>query len=187
MEITEDPAPKELIQPDPPKKIVLGNLKSTTKIPRLSSFNGDAESLETDTNANDEDNKDEAISSRNQPFLIKDLQNVWKEFASLRRKKGKAQEQHIFVQPFILNPDGFTITLELNNSLQTDILEEIKSDLVQFLRNKLQNDLIVLESTLKKENGKKMLYTNQEKLNYMADKNPAVADLQNKLGLDPDY
>ena len=129
----------------------------------------------------------EISEHRTEKFSKDELGHAWKEFASFRRKNGKAQEQHIFVQPYDLEEDGSTISLELSNPLQEDILEEIKSDLVQFLRNKLENDSIMVETRLRKENGKKMLYTNREKLDHIADKNPVVKDLQKKLGLDPEY
>jgi len=91
------------------------------------------------------------------------------------------------VQPYKLAEDGSSIVIELNNSLQMDILEEIKSDLIHYLRNKLQNDNIIVTPKVSKENGKKMLYTNKEKLDHLAEKNPLVNELQKKLGLDPDY
>ena len=40
---------------------------------------------------------------------------------------------------------------------------------------------------MKKENGKKLLYTNKEKFEHLAEKNSAVRQLQEKLGLDPDF
>ena len=183
---------KDVVKSDSPspelaKSLSSGALKTTTRIPSISPVDPNDNPPGSNSEDADAATKAEPESFRNEVFELKDLQEAWKEFASLRRKKGKAQEQHIFVQPYELMPDGFTITLELNNSLQTDILEEIRSDLVQYLRNKLENDSIILEAMLKKENGKKMLYTNKEKLDHMAEKNPLVNDLQNKLGLDPDY
>jgi hypothetical protein len=175
------------IESEKPEKIISETLRTTIKIPRFSSRDQEEESSDFNGDEISKQKDLEPEEFKMEPFQIADIQEAWKEFASVRRKTGKAQEQHIFVQPYQLNEDGITLTLDLNNSLQMDILEEIKSDLVQYLRNKLQNDMIQLEVKLQKENNKKMLYTNQEKFNHMVEKNPLVADLQNKLGLDPDY
>jgi DNA polymerase-3 subunit gamma/tau len=189
LEAEESPEKIELPQPSPElsQKLESGSLRRTTKIPSLTSLKGDissSKSSEADT-TDTEDPKTE--KSRNEPFELTDLEMAWKDFSSLRRKQGKAQEQHIFAQPYNLAEDGTSIIIELNNSLQMDILEEIRSDLVLFLRNKLQNDTIMVIPKVTKENGKKMLYTNKEKLDHMAEKNPLVSELQEKLGLDPDF
>lgn len=183
--------PEEIDTPEPSpelsKKLESGSLKKTTKIPSLTSIEGDTTPLKSQDDEKDNSEEEENNKSRNEPFEVTDLEAAWKEFSSVRRKKGKAQEQNIFVQPYKLDDDGSSIVIELNNSLQMDILEEIRSDLVQYLRNKLQNDNIMVTPKVSKENGKKMLYTNKEKLNHLAEKNPLVNEIQKKLGLDPDY
>jgi DNA polymerase-3 subunit gamma/tau len=183
--------PEEIDTPEPSpelsKKLESGSLKKTTKIPSLTSIEGDTTPLKSQDDQKENSEEEENNKSRNEPFEVPDLEAAWKEFSSVRRKKGKAQEQNIFVQPYKLDDDGSSIVIELNNSLQMDILEEIRSDLVQYLRNKLQNDNIMVTPKVSKENGKKMLYTNKEKLNHLAEKNPLVNEIQKKLGLDPDY
>jgi DNA polymerase-3 subunit gamma/tau len=168
------------------RKLESKNLRKTTKIPSVTKINGDVEKG-TEVESSTGEVTDAKSEERNSEFTPDALSEAWKEFASIRRKSGKAQEQHIFVQPYELAEDGTTILLELNNAIQEPILEEIKSDLVQFLRNRLENDHIMIESHLKKENGKKLLYTNKEKLDHLAEKNPLVKELQTKLGLDPEF
>ena len=167
------------------KKIESGSLRKTTRIPSLGAINGDVE--EKNDENGDSSSETATSETREKRFTDKDLEAVWKEFGSIRRKQGKAQEQHIFVQPYKLDENTSLITIELNNSLQQDILNEIRGDFVQYLRNKLENDHIQLQVKLQKDNGKKLLYTNKEKYDHLAEKNPAVQHLQKKLGLDPDF
>jgi len=57
-----------------------------------------------------------------------------------------------------------------------------------FLREKLNNSIIKIEGDLQKEkSGNNKLYTNKEKFEHLAEKNPMVKNLQEKLGLDPDF
>ncbi len=78
------------------------------------------------------------------------------------------------------------ITLKLTNLIQQDILEDFKSELLQHLRDSLDNDQITLDVDILKGDETKMIYTNKEKFNHLAEKNPNLKILQERLGLDPD-
>lgn len=177
---------QEQDHPMPAKKLESSVLRRTARLPSITDLNTEEGNMEPD-DGSDETGSEDSNKSRNESFNHEDLEQAWKSFASIRRKQGKAQEQHIFTQPYTILDDGVTIVIELNNSLQTDILEEIKSDFVQYLRNKLSNDSIMIGTKLTKDNGKKKLYTSKEKLDYLAQKNPIVGELQKKLGLDPEF
>jgi DNA polymerase-3 subunit gamma/tau len=40
---------------------------------------------------------------------------------------------------------------------------------------------------MKEAGSKKVMYTNKEKFDYLAEKNPALKDLKERLGLDMDF
>lgn len=64
-------------------------------------------------------------------------------------------------------------------------LESFRIDLVHFLRRKLQNDLVNIRAELiEAAPTEKKLYTQQEKLEFLVDKFPAIKALKEKLGLD---
>lgn len=64
----------------------------------------------------------------------------------------------------------------------------MKLDLLTFLREKLGNDTIQLGGEIKTvAAGKKVLYTNREKLDHLMEKNPVVKELKDKFGLDTDF
>lgn len=80
-----------------------------------------------------------------------------------------------------------TIVLHLMNPVQETLLNEMKSDLMQFIRENLQNYSIQVTGENKNTDSKKVIYTNREKFEHLAEKNPLLLELKEKLGLDPDF
>ena len=66
-------------------------------------------------------------------------------------------------------------------------MERFRMDLVSYLRRELNNDEIKLKTTIVEEEISRKLYTSQDKLNYLIEKNPKILELQKRLGLDTDY
>jgi DNA polymerase-3 subunit gamma/tau len=60
-------------------------------------------------------------------------------------------------------------------------------ELQGFLRTSLKNSKIILDSVVEEVKNEDMMYTNKEKFDHLAKKYPALTELQQKLGLDPDY
>lgn len=133
-----------------------------------------------------EESKEEKIGSslkQDEPIVENKLREVWKEYAEQR--KNQVAEYHILNQPFIVKNN--VITLLLNNPIEEPLLQGIKSDLVGYLREKLNNSTLQVEGELQQNNTKRKAYTNKEKFEYLLEKNPLLKELQEKLGLDPDY
>ena len=120
------------------------------------------------------------------PFDSDELQDVWVAFAKLRQQQNdSATEQMVLNRALTLNDSLIHITLD--NTLQVDFLTEVKPELLGYLRDKLQNSRIQLEHTVTKHEMKKMIYSSQDKYNFMADKNPALHELRKVLNLEVDY
>lgn len=81
------------------------------------------------------------------------------------------------------------VIIQLHNHFQETLLDEIRLDLLTFLRDRLGNDSIQLGGEIKApvDTGKKMLYTNKEKFDHLMEKNPVVKELKDKFGLDTDF
>lgn len=79
------------------------------------------------------------------------------------------------------------VIVHLHNPVQESLLETLKSDLLTFLREKLNNSAIQLTGELKPHDEKKVLYTNRDKFDHLVEKNPALKDLKERLGLDTDF
>ena len=83
--------------------------------------------------------------------------------------------------------ENHTVTVSIPNEALTVSFEKFRSDLLQHLRDALQNDHIMLKSQVVQIEKEQMLYTDREKFNYLKEKYPALKDLQKKLGLDPEF
>jgi DNA polymerase-3 subunit gamma/tau len=94
-------------------------------------------------------------------------------------------EYHLLNQAYTLNNN--IITLQLTNPIEEPLLQGLKSDLVAFLREKTNNSTLQVEGAMQQNNTKRKAYTNKEKFEYLVEKNPLLKELQEKLGLDPDY
>lgn len=120
------------------------------------------------------------------PFTIEELQEVWRSFARIRQQQNdSASEQLVLNRELVL--EGTTIHLTLDNSLQVGYLTEVKPDLLGYLRTELQNSQIQLEHQVVVQEVKKMIYSSQDKYNFLAEKNPALHELRKVLNLEVDY
>ncbi len=86
-----------------------------------------------------------------------------------------------------LTLDGTIIRLTLDNTLQVGVLNDFKLELVSYLRSQLQNSQLQLEHVVNLQDVKKMIYSPQDKFNFLAEKNPALHDLRKALNLEVDY
>lgn len=88
-------------------------------------------------------------------------------------------------QPYDFKND--IITLTLTSPLQEDLINDFRTEIVQYLRKELQNKQIGISTKLVKPEARKMIYTAHEKFNYLAEKHPNLLILKERLGLDPDF
>jgi DNA polymerase-3 subunit gamma/tau len=120
------------------------------------------------------------------PFVLEQLQATWNAFARLRHQQyDSATEQLVLNRELVLN--GTVIRINLDNTLQVGYLTDLKPDLMGYLREQLQNSQVQLEHTVTLQEVKKMIYSSQDKFNFMAEKNPALLELRKTLNLEVDY
>jgi DNA polymerase-3 subunit gamma/tau len=127
-----------------------------------------------------------APSRPDKPFSLEELQDSWLTFAKIRHSQNdSATEQLVLNRELTL--DGTTIHITLDNTLQVGYLTELKPELLGYLRTELQNSKILVEHTVVVQEVKKMIYSSQDKFNYLAEKNPALHELRKVLNLEVDY
>jgi DNA polymerase III subunit gamma/tau len=80
--------------------------------------------------------------------------------------------------------EGTTFKLQLDNQIQMDTLVQLKQELATFLRQRLRNASIQIASEIVESATERRPYTAQEKFEYLANKNPALLELRDKLGLE---
>jgi hypothetical protein len=117
------------------------------------------------------------------PYTEASLRSAWMEFAETR-KKFQAEYQ-MLSQPYELRDNLIVVTLL--SSVHETMLNGIKSEISTYIREKLKNSLIQITGELKSTDERKVIYTNREKFDYLAEKNPLLKELKDRLGLDTDF
>lgn len=118
----------------------------------------------------------------NRKLSFEEVQRGIALFAEIR--KDQVAEYSLLNRDFDLVEN--TIKLHLTNPVEEPLLASIKSDLIEFLKKNLKNE-VAIEGILKKSTSKKVIYTNKEKFDHLAAKNPMLLELRDRLGLDTDY
>jgi DNA polymerase-3 subunit gamma/tau len=117
------------------------------------------------------------------PLTDDEIRRAWSEYAEMR--KSQVAEFHLLSRQVYIN--GPVVTVALANSVEEPLLQSITTDLVSYLRNRLKNGSIKVESVLNTEEVKRIAYTGKEKFDLLAEKNPILRELQDRLGLDPEF
>ena len=153
------------------------SLKSKT-ISILSSLNDVEEKAES---------KKEILSVNSDDFSLDLLMKKWKEMISHFKDLEKS---NLALNLNINKPELIEknkIKIILSNSSQVELIEQEKINILTYLRNSLNNDLLELETEVKEIDKNDIPYTNSDKYKKMFEENKNLAKLGARLGLDPDY
>lgn len=113
-----------------------------------------------------------------------ELQDRWFEFATAVKGKGKDMWFSMLNQEVELMDDGVTIKMALTNPILVDKVEEFRPELMQYLKEKLQNRHLMLNPVLEQAKASARAYTDEEKFRKLAEKYPYLLELKSRLGLD---
>lgn len=114
-------------------------------------------------------------------FTAGELKKKWEQF--LTRLEDRPNLQSTLSRlPEI--QENFTLRLEIENSVQEDLINGIKPELVAFLRKELRNSKIELVTEITGKVMGKIIYTDEEKYNELVKKNPSLSLLRQKFNLD---
>ncbi len=88
--------------------------------------------------------------------------------------------------------DGYLIRLRVANSVQAELMNSARIELLNFLSKELQTNglelVIDVDATLElRDTGEAKHYTVEEKLQLLRERNPDFELLRQKLGLEPDF
>ena len=114
-------------------------------------------------------------------FKKEDLELKWKEF--LTRLDDRPNMQSTLARvPEI--KDNTELILEIDNSIQSDLITLIKPELLSFLRRELRPSKIELIIEVTENIKNRIIYTDNDKFDEMAKKNPSLKLLKQKFNLD---
>ena len=117
----------------------------------------------------------------NEHFTIDAFLKLWMEYATKVKAEGKHNLLSIFAAnaPTMLKPYEFEIIV--GNKVQENLFKAERPYVLNFLRSNLKNYSIELNARVDEQTVIKRPYTNQEKFQYMAAKNPALLELKKAL------
>lgn len=159
--------------PVPRKPAVSSRLKATIDL------NDFAETSEKETEVA------EAVVRQNQEYTEEELHKAWHAFVEQRRQGGSMSEVVMLDRAFSV--EKHVIQLGVDNPVQLELLNDLKTDLLTFLRTTLKNGQLQIHAFVLEQQVNRLPYTQSEKFSYMLEKNPAIQDLKNSLGLDFDW
>jgi len=118
-------------------------------------------------------------------FTQERMKEVWKSFAEKYNS-----DPNFYLALTKREPElkkEFKIELLVDNKIQAAMINEIKHDLLNYLRTILKNGRINLETVVNIEKKDVKPYTSQDKYNEMVKKNPMLKDLKENLGLELEF
>ena len=83
--------------------------------------------------------------------------------------------------------EAWMIEFEVDNKILEAEFNQKKGELIDFLKTKLNNHQIVLTTRILENHNEIKPYTDKEKFEKMAEKNPALNKLREQLDLDIEY
>ena len=159
--------------------MIISGLKKTSKIPDISSIKEKISNKKSET-----EDRHEKIGS--DPVSVERLKEEWKAYVEQLKKDGRDREYNTLNQQVEFHED-LSINLVLPNSFQSLTIEGLQQELLTHLRTKLNNHNIQLNTEIERIENKKLIYTNSEKFDYLAEKYPNLIDLKKRFDLDTDF
>lgn len=127
---------------------------------------------------------DKDKDQRNNSFEDFELKIKWKDFANELSRQNKENLASILQinEPNLEN--DFKISYDVPSNSSKNELREIKGDLLIYLKNIFQNDLIEIEFLVNNSNSKEYFSTPEERFKKLSDLNPTLIKLKKDLKLD---
>ncbi len=132
--------------------------------------------------------KEEEAPNANVQLDTQTCINYWNEFAQHLLDQGKMNAHTAFKSAIPTKLENGWLHVEYHNPLAEDIFTSYKWELQEFFSAKLQGQKIGFKTFLVEEQNidqKTRLYTEEDKLKYLVEVNPLVAEMRRRFGLDP--
>jgi len=121
---------------------------------------------------------------QNNIFTYEELDKAWQLFAETIPGQGRITSFILNTRPKLTTATTFELTV--SNILQEKELTRLQPDILDFLQQKLQNSSIRMKLIIAQETEVQRASTPEDRYKIMAQQNPALDKLRNKLGLEID-
>ena len=115
------------------------------------------------------------------------MKRVWNEYADEIQKQGKHSLYSTLTKRVPEVRENNELELTIDNKVQEKEIDEEKQKLSAYLKEHLGLTQISITTTIIKVDEEKKPYTSIEKFKRMAEKNPSISKLKEKLDLDIDF
>ena len=162
-------------------------------LPSLSSMaNSTKPKIPSQTDSSNTNEKPGAVLYDDRPatdFNLAELWKAWDEYAVMIKEEDKQSYYATLSKHKPVMREKFQIDFLVDNHVQKSDLDNDKVRILEFLREKLNNWKIKLESIIDDEEGDDgdSLYDPYKKYEAMIDKNPTLARMKQLFDLDVDY
>lgn len=145
-------------------------------------------SLKKQEAENGAEEEEEDLSNKPRtPFTQEQLDAKWKSYCYLVQKEKKASLYATLTKHPVKLVDNFQLHLVLDSEIQALELNNEKAGLLGFLRRELNNYGIDLQTEVMQHQQESKHLTSKDKFLKMVEKNPILAEMREKLGLDIEY
>jgi len=110
----------------------------------------------------------------------------WEEYFE-KKKESLADFEVMILRKKPILKEGNVLEISIKNGLEINVLKKLEEDLINFLRSELHNYKITITHVQAEEKPEENLYTDMDKFNDMAKRNPVLLELKDRLGLDSEY
>ena len=142
----------------------------------LISITDELQAMNTENQAQTVDN------NANNDWTEEKLIEKWKIFAQKLLEKQKINLYNMFDR-YLPTKNNNNINVKVVSLSEQSEIEEIKLELLSFLKNELNNDFIKIIINIKEDKHKNMLHTKEEKYSYILKQNKNIKLLTEKLNL----
>ncbi len=122
-------------------------------------------------------------ATENENFTLEQLQKIFASLAEIYRTK-KPRLHAIFKECMPQLKDNFVVEITLQNSLQEDAINEVKSGFVNYLRKQLHNTSIDVVTKISNIQPQNAVYTDADKYKFLSQQNANLEVLKQNLNLD---
>jgi len=158
---------KDSASNQPHQKTIESDLISITD--ELQAMNTENQAQTVDNNANNDWTEEKLIEK-------------WRIFAQKLLEKQKINLYNMFDR-YLPTKNNNNINVKVVSLSEQSEIEEIKLELLSFLKNELNNDFIKIIIDIKEDKHKNMLHTKEEKYSYILKQNKNIKLLTEKLNL----
>ena len=124
-----------------------------------------------------------SLSMRNTPFSQKALEAGWRDL--IRSVEGERLAHGVLNDLSPVRESDQLIRLTVFNQFQETFLEEQRDKLTLTIRNLLENDQIKFKIVVEEgESNARLVYTPEERFQYLLEKNPQLAEFRKRFKLD---